>query len=229
VSALAKKLKVSKSTVHRLAVTLVSAHLLEQNPETERYRLGIGLFGLGTLVRRRMSLSNEARPYLFELRKLTGESVLLGIPVEMEIMHVYDLESPQALGIKSDLGARRPAHCTAIGRAIFAFAPEEAIDTLLAGPLPVRTPHTITDVAQLRRLLAEVRQRGFAIEDEENQPGVRVIAAPVHDSTGTVVGAVGVAGPSQRLSLDAIEKFAQPLIEAVAAISQRLGFGARYS
>jgi IclR family transcriptional regulator, KDG regulon repressor len=229
VSALAKKLKVSKSTVHRLAVTLVSAHLLEQNPETERYRLGIGLFGLGTLVRRRMSLSNEARPYLFELRKLTGESVLLGIPVEMEIMHVYDLESPQALGIKSDLGARRPAHCTAIGRAIFAFASEKTIETLLAGPLPVRTPHTVTDAAQLRHLLAEVRQRGFAIEDEENEPGVRVIAAPVHDSTGTVVGAVGVAGPSQRLSLDAIEKFAQPLMEAVAAISQRLGFGARYS
>ena len=227
VSALAKKLKVSKSTVHRLAVTLVSAHLLEQNPETERYRLGVGLFGLGTLVRRRMSLSNEARPYLFELRKQTGETILLGIPTDLEVMHIYDLESPQALSIKSDLGARRPAHCTAIGRAIFAFAPEKTIERLLAEPLVGRTSHTITDAARLRRLPAEVRQRGFAVEDEENQPGVRVIAAPVRDSTGSVVGAVGVAGPPQRLPLDDVEKFARPLMEAVAAISARLGFGVR--
>ena len=229
VSALAKKLKVSKSTVHRLAVTLVSAHLLEQNPENERYRLGIGLFGLGTLVRRRMSLSNEARPYLFELRKLTGETILLGIPSDMEVMHVYDLESPQALGIKSDLGARRPAHCTAIGRAIFAFASEKTIDKLLSGPLRSRTKQSVTDPHLLRKAFAEVRRRGFAVEDEENQPGVRVIAAPVRDATGAVVGAVGVAGPSQRLSLDSIEKFAQPLLETVAAISTRLGYGAPYS
>jgi DNA-binding IclR family transcriptional regulator len=228
VSALAQKLKVAKSTVHRLAVTLVAEGLLEQNPETERYRLGIGLFGLGTLVRRRMNLSNEARPYLFDLRKHTGETILLGIPTDTQVMHVYDLESPQALGIKSDLGARKPAHCTAVGRAIFAFAPEETIEKLLSGPLERRTAHTVIDPARLREILAEVRQRGFAIEDEESEPGIRVIAAPVRDSSGAVVGAVGVAGPSQRLSMEAIENFAQPLIEAVAAISSRLGYGAGY-
>jgi DNA-binding IclR family transcriptional regulator len=228
VSALAQKLKVAKSTVHRLAVTLVAEGLLEQNPETERYRLGIGLFGLGTLVRRRMNLSNEARPYLFDLRKHTGETIILGIPSDMDVMHIYDLESPQALGIKSDLGARKPAHCTAVGRAIFAFAPEETIEKLLSGPLERRTPHTVTDPAKLRTILAEVRQRGFAIEDEESEPGIRVIAAPVRDSNGAVVGAIGVAGPSQRLSLDAIENFAPPLIDAVAAISSRLGYGAGY-
>jgi DNA-binding IclR family transcriptional regulator len=149
VSALAQKLKVAKSTVHRLAVTLVAEGLLEQNPETERYRLGIGLFGLGTLVRRRMNLSNEARPYLFDLRKHTGETIILGIPTDTEVMHVYDLESPQAVGIKSDLGARKPAHCTAVGRAIFAFAPEETIERVLSGPLAKRTSHTITDPARL--------------------------------------------------------------------------------
>jgi IclR family transcriptional regulator, KDG regulon repressor len=229
VSALAKRLKVSKSTVHRLAVTLVSSHFLEQNPENERYRLGVGLFGLGTLVRRRMSLSNEARPYLFELRKLTGETILLGIPTEMEVMHVYDLESPQALAIKSDLGARRPAHCTAIGKAIFAFASEKIIEKLLSEPLAAPTARTVVDPERLREIFAEVRRRGFALEDEENQPGVRVVAAPVRDATGAVVGAVGVAGPSQRLSLESMESFAKPLMEAVAAISARLGFGARYS
>lgn len=228
VSALAQKLKVAKSTVHRLAVTLVAEGLLEQNPETERYRLGVGLFGLGTLVRRRMNLSNEARPYLFDLRKHTGETIILGIPTDTEVMHVYDLESPQAVGIKSDLGARRPAHCTAVGRAIFAFAPEEMIERLLAGPLVGRTSHTITDPARVREIFAEVRQRGFAIEDEESELGIRAIAAPVRDSTGAVVGAVGVAGPSLRLSLEAIEKFVPPLLDTVATISSRLGHGAGY-
>ncbi len=123
VSALAHKLGVAKSTVHRLAVTLVSEGLLEQDPKTDRYRLGIGLFGLGTLVRRRMDLSTEARPFLFDLRARTGETILLGIPAETEVMYVYNLESPQALRMRSDIGVRRPAYCTAIGRAILAFAP----------------------------------------------------------------------------------------------------------
>ncbi|MCO5063539.1 MAG: IclR family transcriptional regulator [Rhizobiaceae bacterium] len=227
VSALAQKLKIAKSTVHRLATTLVAEGLLEQNPETERYRLGVALFGLGTLVRRRMDLSTEARPYLFDLRKLTGETLLLGIPSDMEIMYVYNLQSPQALSMKSDIGVRRPAHCTAVGRGIFAFAPEETIEKLLAGPLVRRTPKTVTDPKQLRRILSEVRERGYAIEDEESEPGIRAIAAPVHGPDGAVIGSVGIAGPSQRLSKEILESYSQPLMDAAEAISFRLGYGRR--
>lgn len=228
VSALSKKLKVAKSTVHRLAQTLVGEGLLEQNPQTERYRLGVGLFALGTLVRRRMDLPNEARPYLFDLRKLTGETIILGIPSDGEVMHIYDLESPQALAMKSDLGARKPAHCSAVGRAIYAFAPETVVEGMLQAPLKRRTPKSVTDPVRLRKIFAEVRERGFAIEDEENEPGIRGVAAPVRDSTGAVVGAVGIAGPLQRLSIERLEEFAPPLLSAVAAISSRLGYAAAY-
>ncbi|MFQ0815156.1 transcriptional regulator [Brucella anthropi] len=228
VSVLAKRLKVAKSTVHRLAVTLVAEGLLEQNPQTERYRLGVGLFALGALVRRRMDLSNEARPYLFDLRKLTGETIILGVPVDGMIMHVYDLESPQALAIKSDLGARKPAHCSAVGRAIYAFAPQSTIDAMLAAPLVRRAPKGTTDPARIREIFDLVRQRGFAIEDEENEPGVRAIAAPVRNASGAVIGAVGIAGPSQRLSMQAVENFSIPLLEAAAAISSRLGYAAAH-
>ncbi len=228
VSALAKKLKVAKSTVHRLAQTLVAEGLLEQNPQTERYRLGVGLFALGTLVRRRMDLSNEARPYLFDLRKLTGETIILGIPADGGIMHIYDLESPQALAIKSDLGARKPAHCSAVGRAIYAFAPPAAMEEVLAGPLQRRTPKSVTDPERLRAIFAEVRARGVAFEDEENEPGIRAVAAPVRDSTGAVIGAVAIAGPLQRLSMETLEGYAQPLLAAAATISSRLGYTAAY-
>lgn len=223
VSALAQRLGVAKSTVHRLAVTLVAEGLLEQNPETERYRLGIGLFGLGTLVRRRMDLSNEARPYLFDLREKTHETILLGVPTDTEIMYVYNLESPHSLRMRSDIGVRRPGYCTAVGRAIFAFAPEEMIGRLVAPPLAQRTPKTVTEPDALRTMLADVRLRGYAIEDEESEPGIRCIAAPVRGAGGVVVGALGIAGPTQRLNLNALRALAAPLIEATAAISLRLG------
>lgn len=226
VSALAQRLGIAKSTVHRLAVTLVAEGLLEQNPETERYRLGIGLFGLGTLVRRRMDLSNEARPYLFELRERTHETILLGVPTDTEIMYVYNLESPHSLRMRSDIGVRRPGYCTAVGRAIFAFAPEETIERLIALPLARRTPRTETDPDALRAIFADVRARGYAIEDEESEPGIRSIAAPVRGAGGMVAGAVGIAGPTMRLTSAALEGLAAPLIEATAAISVRLGYQA---
>jgi IclR family KDG regulon transcriptional repressor len=227
VSALAQKLGVSKSTVHRLAVTLVSEGLLEQNPATERYRLGIGLFGLGTLVRRRMDLSTESRPLLFELRERTDETVLLGVPTETDIMYVYNLESRQALRMRSDIGVHRPGYCTAVGRAIFAFAPQDVVERLLSGPLVKRTPKTIVDPDRLREIFGEVRQKGYALEDEESEAGIRCIAAPVRGADGAVIGAVGVAGPSQRLSLKATEALSATLLETVAAISKRLGHSSR--
>ncbi len=223
VSALAQKLGVAKSTVHRLAVTLVSEGLLEQNPDNQRYRLGIGLFALGTLVRRRMDISTEARPYLFGLREKTGETILLGIPSDSEIMYIYNLESPQALRMRSDIGVRRPGLSTAVGRAIFAFAPADLLERLLAEPIVARTPRTITDPRKLRAALTTVRQQGYAIEDEESEPGIRAIAAPVRRAGGLVVGAIGIAGPSQRLTIDALKAFATPLLEAAAAVSVRLG------
>jgi len=224
VSALAQKLGVAKSTVHRLAVTLVSEGLLEQNPVNERYRLGIGLFGLGTLVRRRMDLSTEARPFLFELRERTGETILLAVPAETEIMYVYNLESPQALRMRSDIGVRQPGYCTAVGRAIFAFAPEETVERLLSGPLVQRTPKTVTDRKKLSAIFKEVRERGYAIEDEESEPGIRCVAAPVRGADGSVIGAIGIAGPSQRLSLETLHDLEGPLLEAVGTVSRRLGY-----
>lgn len=229
VSALAQKLGLAKSTVHRLAATLVSEGMLEKNPETEKYRLGIALFGLGTLVRRRMNLSEEARPYLFELREKTHETVLLGILADADVMYIYNLESPQAIRMRSDIGVRRPAFCTAVGRAILAFQPEAVVERVLAAPLRPRTARTVTDPEAVRRLLGQARQAGYAIEDEESEVGMRAVAAPVLNAAGAVAGAVGVAGPAQRLSLKALQRIAVPLLEATGAIARRLGHRATAS
>src|SRR5882757_6361304 len=101
ISDLAKRLGVAKSTVHRLAVTLVADGRLEQNPDTGKYRLGLSLFRLGSLVRRRMNVSNEARPLLRELREKVNETVHLAVLDGAEIMYVFNLESTQAIRMRS--------------------------------------------------------------------------------------------------------------------------------
>jgi IclR family KDG regulon transcriptional repressor len=223
ISTLAKRLGVAKSTVHRLATTLVSEGLLEQDRATGKYRLGIALFRLGTLVRRRMNVSEEARPLLFSLRQKTNETVHLAILDGTDIMYVYFLESTQAVRMRSDLGLRKPAYCTAEGQAILASGPPEAVQAVIRAGLHARTPQTITDPDRLLKALDAVRQKGCAIEDEESEIGVRCVAAPIRNDAGDVVAAVGVAGPVSRLSKKALTAFMPHVIETAEAISARLG------
>ena len=227
ISDLAKRLGVAKSTVHRLSVTLVSEGMLEQNPESGKYRLGLALFRLGALVRHRMDVSIEARHLLRELREKANETVHLAVLDGPEIMYVYNLESTQAIRMRSDIGVRKPAYCTAEGQAMLAFQPPEVMERVISAGMPPRTPQTITDPAALRKALEAVRQRGCAIEDEESEIGMRCIAAPIRDDSGDVIAAIGLAGPVSRLSKKALAAFIPHVIETAAAISARLGFRTR--
>jgi IclR family transcriptional regulator, KDG regulon repressor len=224
ISALSKRLSVSKSTVHRLATTLVAEGLLEQNPETERYRLGVTLFTLGALVRRRMDLSNEAKPLLGELRRVTNENVHLAILQGNHVTYIYDLESVQPVRLGSQLGTLKPAFCSAEGLAILAFQPDSVVEAVLAGDRSPRTNNTVTDQARIRQQLRIIRQQGYAVENEESEIGTRGVAAPVRDAEGFVVAAVGVAGPSQRLSRRALTGFVPHVIGTAEMISTRLGY-----
>ena len=223
ISTLAKRLGVAKSTAHRLATTLVSENLLEQDRATGKYRLGIALFRLGTLVRRRMNVSEVARPHLFSLRETTNETVHLAILDGTDIMYVYFLESTQAIRMRSDLGLRKPAYCTAEGQAILAFSPPEVVAAVIRNGLPARTPNTITEADKLARALDGVRARGCAVDDEESEVGVRCVAAPIRNDAGEVVAAVGVAGPVSRLSKRSLSAFMPHVIRTADAISARLG------
>jgi DNA-binding IclR family transcriptional regulator len=214
ISALARRLGVSKSTVHRLATTLNAEGLLDRNPDTGRYRLGVALSTLGVLVRRRMDLSNEAKPLLSELRRITDENVHLAILQGMHVTFIYDLEAAHPVRLGSRLGALRPAFRSAEGMAMMAFLDDSAIDAILQHDGDGR----------LRDQLDIVRRRGYALDNGEYDAGARGIAAPVRDAEGNVVAAVGVAGPSQRLSQRAIAGFAPHVIATADAVSARLGY-----
>src|SRR6201996_3170887 len=115
ISNLAKRLKLAKSTAHRLATTLLAEGLLEQNTENGRYRLGLELFALGALVRRRIDVSNQALPFLHVLRERTDETVHLAILDGTSIIYLFNLESNQAIRVRSYIGVRKPAFCTSEG------------------------------------------------------------------------------------------------------------------
>lgn len=224
VTTLSKRLGVAKSTVYRLASTLVSEGMLEQNRENDKYRLGLALFGLGALVRQRMNVSTEARPHIFALREATNETVHLAVPDRGQIIYVYDLESTQAIRQRANLGERKPAFCSAEGRAMLAFADPAAVDAIIASGLQPRTPFTDVDPAHLKAALEDVRQKGYAREDEQSEIGMRSLAAPIRDAEGRVVAAVGIAGPTQRLSEDVLARFAPLVVNTAHLISARLGY-----
>lgn len=223
ISALAERLGLAKSTVHRLASTLVEAGMLEQNPETGKYRLGLALFELGSLVRRRIDISLEAKPWLMTLREQTDETVDLSILDHGGVVCVNFLESKQMNRISSGIGLRKPVHCTAEGKALIAFQPPATIERILAGKLERRTPRTLVDPGKLKEELAGIRARGYATDDEEYELGVRSIAAPIRDDSGNSIAAVGVAGPTQRLTKTRLAGLARYVTDAARAISLRLG------
>jgi IclR family KDG regulon transcriptional repressor len=224
ITLLAQRMGLAKSTVHRLASTLAGEGFLEQNPSNERYRLGLSLFSLGTLVRRRMDVSREALPYLHELRDRTGESVHLAVIEGAEIMYLFNLESQQAIGMRSYLGLRKPAFCTSEGRAMLAFSSPTVLSRIIKKGLTAHTQKTITEPAALHKLLAQIKLKGYAVDDGESEQEMRGLAAPVWDANGAVIAAVGLAGPVPRLSKKSLRSFTPWVIAAAHGISARLGY-----
>ena len=227
ITTLATRLRLAKSTVHRLAATLTSAGFLEQNTETGKYRLGVALFELGALVRRRMDVANEARPKLRELLEKTGETVQLGIVDHESVLYVYEMESRHAIRMAAAVGGRAPLHCTAVGKVLLAFQPPEFVKQVLGNGLKAYTPKTIIRRDEMLAMLEEVASREYAIDDEESEPGLRAIAAPVRNHTGQVIAALGVAAPLQRMTKKALQDCVPSVVATAAAVSQRLGYEPR--
>jgi DNA-binding IclR family transcriptional regulator len=137
---------------------------------------------------------------------------------------VYNLESAHAIRMRSDVGVCKPAFCTAEGLAMLAFQPTTLVDAIISEGLKARTPKTRTDPNELRAALEEVRVRGYAVEDELSEEGMRAVAAPVRNSAGDVVAAIGVAGPTQRLSDAVLADVVPKVVHAASTISARIGY-----
>ncbi len=224
ISALAGRLGLAKSTVHRLATTLVEYDILEQNRESGKYRLGLALFELGTLVRRKMDAVSESRQQMSALLEMTGETVQLAVLDHQSVLYIRILESRQQVRMSSTVGARAPAHCTSVGKALLAFQPPEVAKQIIDNGLRRFTGNTITEPAVLQEELASIRAKGYAIDDEESEMGLRCVAAPIRDHTGLVAAAISVSAPVQRMTKKNMQTTVPTVVGAADAISRRLGF-----
>lgn len=205
VTEVANRLGVSKSTAHRLLSTLKAKRLVEQVPETGRYRLGLHLYELGQLAVSRFDLRAAALPVLERLRAATGLVVHASVADGPDVLYVERMESWQGRSFSSKVPRRMPVHCTSSGKVIAAHDERVCRARLEAG-LPRRTPRTITDPGMFLRALAEVRERGYALNVEEAEPGMSSVAAPVLSPSGGVLAAISIAGPTDKLFADQGER-----------------------
>jgi DNA-binding IclR family transcriptional regulator len=219
ITELSEILGVDKGSASRLVSTLARYGYAEKDEVTRRYHLGSQVVGLSRSVLTRLPLREVARPYLRQLMERTGECVHLAVTAQGKALYIDQVESPATLRVNAQVGTMNPLHCTALGKALLAFG---------AAEIPVRleqyTPCTIKNKKALREHLQEVRKIGYAVDDEEFDPGVRCIAVPIFDWRDKTVGAIGISGPSTRITPERLAHLASIVVEVGKELSKRMAF-----
>ncbi|TCN28158.1 IclR family transcriptional regulator [Mesobacillus foraminis] len=224
ITQIAKKLEVAKSSAHRLTTALCNFGLVTKNLENDKYLLGLKLVELGETVLETLDIRTVAQPYLQKLVNELDETVHLVILENCEIVYIDKIESPQTIRMYSRIGRRAPVHCTGVGKAIMAFFPEEEIDQIITEKgLHRFTEYTHTNRESLLANLDEIRSRGFSIDEQEHELGIRCVAAPVFNHHNKVVAGVSVAAPTYRLPTTMVEEYAAKLTACAGSISRGLG------
>ena len=211
-------------TASGLIYTLKINNYLDQNPANRKYRLGLKLAERATVLFEQLDLRKVAAPYLESLRDWCGESVNLAIRDGNEVVYIERMFGDHALGIRSELGRRGSLHSTALGKTIIAFLPETERQGLLSHYVyyPV-TPFTITDPNEFLKEIALVNQRGYAIDEQENELGGRCVGAPIFDRFNYPIAAISISVPIQRFPIEDIEEYSKKLISTSQTISQKMG------
>jgi len=224
VTELAKRLDLDKSMIYRLLSTLVLRGYVEQDEESRKYKLGLKVVELAGMKLSTVEMFSVARPLLKELVKRTGETVHMAMMVQFDIICLDKEEGPAILNIKGGIGDKYPPHASAIGKAILAYLPDDQLKLIFKKHGMVKyTPKTITSLDTLKRHLKSVRDKGYAVNDEETYLGVRSIAAPVRDRKGDVVASLGISGTAQRISHENIKTLAKAVIDVADRVSAEMG------
>jgi IclR family acetate operon transcriptional repressor len=219
---LSRRLHLHVSTVHRLIVNLVRQGFVELDPASGGYQLGFQVLRMGLRVLDGLDYRRVAHPLLRELNQKTQETVHLAILQGDQAISIEKFGSPQPVGLDARLGGQMPLHCTGVGKVLLAYQSEEMLTKLAKSPgLERLTPRTVTTLPQ------RIRERGYAVDNEEAVDGLRCVAAPVFDHTGRAVAAFSVAGPATRLTQERILEIVPLVCETSHEISCRLGFRPR--
>ena len=223
---IARKTALPRSTAHHLLRALVEFGYLVQDGDDRSYTLAPKLFHLTGSTWTGEQLAEIAMPYLDELSRCTGEGASLAVLRDGGVTVIAKREPDAPVRVVQEVGARRPIHCTAVGKALAAWLPEQELDGIIRRTVFERmTPNTITSPTAFRRELARIRATGFAMDNEEHIEGIRCIATPVRDHSGEVRASLCVVGPKTHLPQRHLAKIRQELLTVATHLSARLGHG----
>lgn len=225
-SEVGRRLGISRSTAYRLLATLnAGGYVAQDSVNPEKYRLGFKILELANSLLDKIELRQLAPPYLKELRDLANETVHLVVMDRGQVAYVDKVECQQAVRMYSTIGRRGYAHSTAIGKAMMAFMLEGAVAEIIEQHgLPAFTPNTITDQESLLQELARIREQGYAVDDVENEEGIRCVGAPILDYQGRPVAAISISGPAFRVTAERARVLSRAVKATAAKISRQLGY-----
>ncbi|MGG4489167.1 IclR family transcriptional regulator [Metabacillus idriensis] len=225
VTEIANQIDINKSSVYRILSTLVQYGYVEQDPETGKYKLGYKFLEISSKLLESIDLRAEARMYLQELENETNEVIHLVVYDQGEVVYIEKLDGSETLRMHSKVGKRAPMHCTSVGKAILAHLPSNTVlDILERKGLPMHTDKTITNKEDFLLELKSVRQKGYALDLEENENGITCIAVPIFDHMGNAIAAVSISGPTIRMTEERLEQLQSRMQNIGRQISVRLGF-----
>ncbi len=225
VTEISKKLNINKSTVHATLNTLIGKGYFEQDAEGGKYKLGIAFTFIANASLNGIDFRSKAKPIIKRLSKQINETVHMVIMRQGNVVYIEKQESIQSNRIHTEIGKTQPSHCTGVGKAMLAWMDHEERKQIIKDHgLPKFTVKTIIDEETLYNHLEDIRKNGYAIDDEENEEGLRCVAAPIMDHSGKVIAAISIAGPTTRMTLDSLEEMAKLVVEAGLEISRELGY-----
>jgi DNA-binding IclR family transcriptional regulator len=222
---LVEKTGLPRSSVHCLTLTLERRGYLYRSAGTGRYLLGLKLFGLANYANGGLELRERAAPELASLMHQTRLTVHLAVLENNEPVLVSKIDSPGVIRLATWAGKRMEFHCTAVGKAMAAFLPEDTVLRMVAARgLTRHNENTILCERSLLEELRAVRTQGYAVDDEEEEIGLRCIGAPVFDASGAVVAAISIAGASAQIHAENVAAYAAKVRNSAARISGMIGF-----
>ena len=225
ITEISSKMNLHKSTVHSLLKTLMKHDYIAQDHDSGKYKLGLKFVEKGQLLLQGLDIRTVAKPFLTELSLHTGQTTHLVILSGNEGVYIDKIEGEKAAIRYSYLGRKVPLHCSAVGKVLTAFQTDELRKRLLTNySFTAHTPHTITEGHVFNKALIAVQERGFAIDDEENEPGVRCVAAPVFDYSGQIAAAISISTLVSGVSDEQLVEYSSLVCEAASAVSRKLGY-----
>ncbi|MDK2799211.1 MAG: IclR family transcriptional regulator, regulon repressor [Clostridiales bacterium] len=225
VTQIANLLGLHKSTVHRLLNALGERGYVEKNIDFGTYQLGLKVVEISSIHLNSIELKTEAAPYLRKLASESTQPVHLATFVDGEVTYIEKVETFNTIRMYSQIGKRVPVHCTAVGKALLTGLSDNEIEDILKKyDLRQFTSNTLKSIEEILKQVKEAKQRGWAVDDEEHEEGIRCIAAPIYDYRGKVIAAVSTSGSKNIISKTRDSEISEYVVEAAQKISKRMGY-----